>query len=55
MDISVVAAAREDDTPPLEALAIAANADRLDEIAICPATTGDPGGERTLTAISALR
>lgn len=29
MDISVVAAAREDDTPPLEALAIAANADRL--------------------------
>jgi hypothetical protein len=29
VDISVVAAAREDDTPPLEALAIAANADRL--------------------------
>ena len=27
----------------------------LDEIAICPTTAGDPGGERTLTALSMLR
>jgi len=27
----------------------------LDEIAICPATAGGPGGERALTVLAALR
>jgi alkanesulfonate monooxygenase SsuD/methylene tetrahydromethanopterin reductase-like flavin-dependent oxidoreductase (luciferase family) len=34
---------------------MAAYAQALDEVVLVPATAGDPGGERTLTALGRLR
>jgi alkanesulfonate monooxygenase SsuD/methylene tetrahydromethanopterin reductase-like flavin-dependent oxidoreductase (luciferase family) len=43
------------DAPAVRSRLEAYAAAGLDEIVLVPATAGDPGGERTLTAIAAMR